>query len=132
MAFFRKFAKGLFWVSFIVSLAAVVIFTIMSDFETWIKIVFFLAGVIVVLVAHTGFAMWLELCDNVADMRDKMNASAFGNAPVTSDRTQGLLNRLAPSDDANSSASNDFWYCTNCGTKNDKLSDTCKGCGKYK
>lgn len=42
------------------------------------------------------------------------------------------LDRLKRISGSDSTVAGDFWHCTACGEKNNKLDSICKSCGKYK
>lgn len=60
----------------------------------------------------------------------------YNNAPqpqATVNKDYGsALSRLNAVANGGAAPVNDFWYCTKCGEKNERLASICKGCGKYK
>lgn len=98
-------------------------------------------GIIMSFVSFTFLGMLVEISENIREscdhLRDiKNNAGKVSSTPQpstsvsTSADKRDALSRLSAI--ANDKPAEDFWYCKECGTTNDKLANTCKGCGKYK
>ncbi len=98
----------------------------------------------------SGIGMLIEMADNISASREflykiasKMGGSYGTNnagraysapqpqAPVNKDYVSAL-SRLSAVANGGAIPVSEFWYCTKCGEKNDRLASICKGCGKYK
>ncbi len=140
MSFWRNLSKVIFGFSLIgsviVSIAASIMMCDMfahgTDSEKFLTgIVCFLIFESGFIVLHTFIAMFIELCDNISDIREKLFNSS-NCAPSSSQHISSRLDKLSSiSNDSNPNAC-DFWVCKECGTKNNRLESICKGCGKYK
>lgn len=104
-------------------------------------------GILATLIISASFGMMIEISENIRESRDYLYElkNKTGGAPNTSnaysappsggrdknfDSTASKLSAIANGGSAPQVP--DFWYCRDCGTKNDRLASTCKGCGKYK
>lgn len=107
MKAWRRIANVILWISLIVSAIGVLVGSILLFCSNAIGYAFvvLLGGCGIVLVSHTMFGMFIELCNNVA---------AWGSS-----ESDGAIQM---SD----------WLCTRCGTANEKYAEFCSACGNKK
>lgn len=87
--------------------------------------------IILTLVQFVVFSMWGMLIET-ADKVNKLYSERQGQLTET---TSPRLNKLKTMGDEEQTArkvDENFWYCSNCGTKNTGTASFCKDCGKYK
>lgn len=108
-------------------------------------------GIISTFVLAAGFGMLIEISENIRESREylyeiknKMSGSysanntgtAYNAAQPYSSENKSYGNSIsklsAIANGGSAEAVPEFWFCTSCGEKNDRLSSSCKGCGKYK
>lgn len=142
---FTKISKAALWLSIIGGIiASFAIGSTGKDMGWFIPV-----GIIATFVLAAGYGMLIEISENIQESRyhlyeinNKMGSS-YGtnnsNAAYSAPQASGNKNygnaaaKLSAIANGNSAETvPDFWYCTKCGEKNDKLASTCKGCGKYK
>ena len=132
MSFWRHFSKVLFFISLGLCGIGVIIASIIGFITNGLLgFGILIGGGFAVLVFHTFFGMFIEMCYNIADIR---GMTVHGSLNVTyvpkPQDIQGTYNKLAAI--AEEEDGDELWTCKSCGTQNDKLASTCKGCGKYK
>ncbi len=132
MSFWRHFSKVLFFISLGLCGIGVIIASIIGFITNGLLgLAILFGGGFAVLVFHTFFGMFIEMTYNIADIR---GMTVHGTLNVSYDAKpqdiKSTYNKLAAI--ADDSDDDEFWTCKSCGTQNDKLASTCKGCGKYK
>lgn len=149
---FTKISKAVLWLSIIGGIiASIAIGSIEDRYGTKNMGLFIPVGIISTFVIAAGFGMLIEISENIQESRDhlyEINNKIGGSYGANS--ASGNYNALQPHSSENKNygysvsklsaianggsaeAAPDFWYCTECGEKNDKHATTCKGCGKYK
>lgn len=136
---FTKISKVILWIGIIGCLILSIILGVSTkSFLTFLSV--FLGTIVVFSV----LGVLIEISENIAESKDFLsnidrklgscstgvtNSSSFSE---TSPNYMGVANKLSAIANGEMTHSEDFWFCRGCGTKNDKLSPTCKGCGKYK
>lgn len=142
MSIWRGISKVLFWISFVGCSIGVLIlsFATMADGDVLFGLLLLLGGILADMILHASFGMFLELCDNVAEIRGELwsvnkNTKALKSDPDPaqsySTNSGPALNKLTAINNGEN-YSCDYWICKDCNTKNDRLAAICKGCGKYK
>lgn len=115
MGVWRKIANILLWLSIItLSLGVLIGSARLFRFNIGIGFAVLLGGAIVILVSHTLFGMFIELCNNIAAIRNNDGIPPLETANVS-----------ALSEKRN-------WNCTGCGTDNEDDAKFCITCGKKK
>lgn len=132
MSFWRRFSKVLFSISLIVCSLGVIIGAIVGFTQHFLLgLGILIGGALLIMIAHSLIGTFLELCDNIADVRAMtVNGTLNLNnaaAPQNVRDTYSKLTAIADSENSDGS-----WLCRACGTTNDNTFATCKGCGKYK
>lgn len=142
---FTKISKAALWLSIIGGIIVSIAVGTMDEGWGW----FIPVGIISTFVVASGFGMLIEISENIQEIRyhlyeinNKMGVSCGANKP---NAAYGVPQAPAEKNYSNTAARlsaianggtpdpvPDFWYCRNCGERNDKLASTCKGCGKYK
>lgn len=131
MSFWRRFSKILFSISLIVSGLGVIIAAIAGFTQHFlIGLGILIGGALLVIVVHSLIGTFLEMCDNVADIRAMtVNGTLRVQNEAAPQNVRNTYNKLSAIADSNNDKT---WVCRACGTTNDNSSATCKGCGKYK
>lgn len=149
---FTKINKAVLWLFII----AGIIISIAVGSSGDGKMAWFIpVGIVATLIISASMGMMVEIsenikesCDHLYELKNSLNVSSNKNS--ASPQQSHTSNYGAPAPNGNKDYGNalskfsainnggeassvpDFWYCTQCGTKNDRLASTCKGCGKYK
>lgn len=147
---FTRFAKGFLWfLSIAVVIASIAVASILDDI-LWFFII--LVGGFVTLMF---FGMFVELCNNILDIKHYLLRGGFSNSNTSSynnysvpasnnsynayssnvyDNNFGnMLSQAAKVADVEKKAeSQEGWFCRQCGTKNKMHATFCSGCGKTK
>lgn len=156
MSFWRDFSKGYFKVSVAISVIgalvlSVILAVLIGDGETLLSIfvgaVFAVLLISSVLVSHSLWGMFIDLCENNAKstlILEKIAASQDTNAPsphpntkshqypaFDAARTTNTLSKFSAINGENG-VIDKKWSCQYCGTLNDNTSMICKDCGEYK
>lgn len=85
MSFWRKFAKVVLVLDIIACLVLVVFIGIGQRYIGIMeRTLILVGGIILVLVAHTVFGMFIELCDNVAEIKGKKEVEPTSHVNVSS------------------------------------------------
>ncbi len=152
MSFWRKIINFIFWFSFAMCLIAVNIFVIMlfCNDEPGYAILLQIVGFIVLVPLFAFFGTFIELCNNIADIKKQMpkarsnrTVQQYVNAPdiqydyypvphaFMMSQKQRAVNDSADVDNQET-RQGDFWICSGCGTTNDNSGAFCSNCGKGK
>ncbi len=132
MSFWRRFSKVLFNISLVLSAIGVLIGMIVG-FNTHflLGLGILIGGALLVLVLHSLLGTFLEMCDNIADIRAMtVNGTLRVQNEAAPQNVRDTFNKLSAIADSNND--DNTWVCRACGTTNENTSATCKGCGKYK
>ncbi len=133
MSFWRRFSKVLFNISLILCALGVLIGAIAGFTQHFLLgIGILIGGALLVLIMHAMLGTFLEMCDNIADIRAMtVNGTLRVQNEAAPQNVRDTYNKLSAIADSNNDDPN-TWLCRSCGTLNDNTSATCKGCGKYK
>ena len=70
--FWRTFGKGVFIISLIVCLGLAVYVALGQRYIGIVgRVLVFAGGLILVMILHTIFGMFIEMCDNIAEIKEK-------------------------------------------------------------
>ncbi len=132
MSFWRRFSKVLFNISLVLCALGVLIGTIVGFTQHFLLgLGILIGGALLVLVMHAMLGTFLEMCDNIADIRAMtVNGTLRVQNEAAPQNVRDTYNKLSAIADSNND--DGTWVCRACGTTNDNTSATCKGCGKYK
>lgn len=129
MSFWRKCISFVFMLFLPLCAVGVFVFAVIAmtelDIGGW--------GLLIMLGGELSVAilgMFIELCNNIADIRDKTCESTTPQNIALTQNTASMLSKLRTTN--GNGVLEDFWYCEECGTANDRLSSYCQQCGKYK
>lgn len=122
MSYWRNFMRGLFKVSFVISLIGVAVagIALMNGYSNGFLpgLLTIIVGGIAVVVIHGALGMHIEMCDNIAEIRDKINASAQLTTRASTTPDEIMLSEC--------------WKCIKCGEENAAQRSFCGSCGAGK
>lgn len=135
MSFWRKYINGIFWTTLVLSELDVVWQAMNEWFGDRVAEGFavLIDGTLDLILIFAIFGIGIDLCNNIADIRDKIYKSTTTQADHyvrSSQNTVSTLSKLQAMND--NGVLEDFWFCKECGAKNNRLSSYCKECGKFK
>lgn len=84
-----------------------------------IGLIILLSGALITLLIHSFLGMFLELCENIADIKNSLSGESAKATAV-----------YKPSSSINPKQS--FWICAYCKAQNSNVSDKCEKCGKQR
>lgn len=146
---FTKINKALLWLFITAGIIISIAVGASIEHMGWVIPV----GIIATFIMSASLGMLVEIAENIIESRDflyeinsKLNGSRGAGsasqpyasnggqetAPFEKNYGNALSKFSAINNGGAAPSAPDFWYCNDCGTKNDRLSSTCKGCGKYK
>lgn len=126
---FTRMSKVLLWIMVV----AIVIGAFIVDEEVGAEacLLVLIGGLLLVMM----FGLFVELCNNVLDIKKKMyyiDFSSINNShPQTLSASSSKLERAA-AQVAHTEETPVGWYCRACGEKNKYRAAVCVGCGKSK
>ncbi|MDE6728209.1 MAG: hypothetical protein K2J80_09780 [Oscillospiraceae bacterium] len=143
---FTKISKAVLWLLIIGGIIASFAFGLSSDYSGDKRVWFIPVGIIATFVFSASLGMLIEISENIRESRDRLyeinnkmggsyganNAGVAYNAHENKNYGNALSRLNAVANGGTAPSAPEFWYCTKCGERNDRLSDICRGCGKYK
>lgn len=85
MSFWRKFGKGVFMLSLIVCIGLIVYVTLGQRYIGIMeRTLILVGGIVLVLVVHTFLGMFIEMCDNIAEIKAKTGNNSVSQYKGTS------------------------------------------------
>ena len=136
--FFTRLAKGiLIFFMVVIVIGSIVIGVAVADAEDGgTGFIFFLLALAVGLLLISIFGMFVELCNNILDIKKTLNTQELG---YTGNNTSGSLYASAPTQSSNSKAvipatpseqNEGTWFCRYCGERNKASNKSCAYCYK--
>ncbi|MBE6901424.1 MAG: zinc ribbon domain-containing protein [Ruminococcaceae bacterium] len=121
----RKIAGTIMYISIALSSIGVLILSsrYMEDDEGGTAFLVLVGGAFLILAAHMVLGMFIELCNNVAELKDK-------NIVITDKMPQAAHSSTVKDNEQKKKAvASKEWKCSKCGTLNEKNAIFCSSCG---
>ena len=133
-SFWRRFCKGIFYVSFVVSELGVVVVSaklFKTDDWWWLGLIVLLFGGFLMVMLHAFFGAALEMMYNIAALREKY-CGVYENGSDEDDIShtgKAEEDDDYQNDEVSSEKNYVQWKCPKCGAVNEGINRFCASCG---